>query len=156
MKEILNKVKSSCKTKRQMKAFNEMVSSLKGERKTFDKVPTKLLNEAVKQGAFLELEENGDFYDENIVKLIDKTFGGIDKTIYIDSSDLDLLPKFDSTKDTKLQDADGNSIYTAKAGNTEFIVFNGGDPVYLIKKGSDLSKLKFEFDWNDEYFKQFE
>lgn len=53
MKEILNKVKSNCKTKRQMKAFNEMVSSLKGERKTFAKVPTKLLNEAVKQGAFL-------------------------------------------------------------------------------------------------------
>lgn len=30
MKEILNKVKSSCKTKRQMKAFNQLAESFKG------------------------------------------------------------------------------------------------------------------------------
>lgn len=155
MKEILNKVKSSCKTKRQMKAFNQLAESFK-ERKTFAEFRFNGLREAIKQDLFFELDPNSDFYNKDIEKLIDKMFGGVDKTIYIDSSDLDLLPKFDSTKDTGLQDADGNSVYTAKAGKTDFIVFNGGDPVYLIKKGSDASGLKLEFDWDDNYFKQFE
>lgn len=48
MANELNKIKEECRTVQQRKAFNEMVSALIGERKTFAEVPTKLLSEAVK------------------------------------------------------------------------------------------------------------